>query len=202
MVHGIGIQKKKGKGLIDQEIEETDNVPTDNDTPSPMTPALALLGPSSSTPSSSSSRVRLRRLEDIYNEADVIDSENLLCLHLNEEPLTVEEALQKDVWRTAINEEIRAIEKNKTWKLTSLPIGHKASRVRWIYKIKHSADGQIIQYKAQLVAKGYKQEKGVDYEEVFAPVARFDTVRLILAIVAYHGWQVHQMDVKLAFLIS
>ncbi|GJT15378.1 zinc finger, CCHC-type containing protein [Tanacetum coccineum] len=62
------------------------------------------------------------------------------------------------------------------------------------------AEGKIIKYKARLVAKGYVQEQGIDFDEVFAPVARIETVRLILALAAYHGWQVHHLDVKSAFL--
>nr|GFB38600.1 zinc finger, CCHC-type [Tanacetum cinerariifolium] len=69
-----------------------------------------------------------------------------------------------------------------------------------VYKTKRDAEGKIIKYKARLVAKGYVQEQGIDFDEVFAPVARIETVRLILALAAYHGWQVHHLDVKSAFL--
>ncbi|GKD12058.1 zinc finger, CCHC-type containing protein [Tanacetum coccineum] len=73
-------------------------------------------------------------------------------------------------------------------------------RLKWVYKAKRDEKGKIIKYKARLVAKGYVQEQGIDFDEVFAPVARIETVQLILALAAYHGWQVHHLDVKSAFL--
>ena len=76
----------------------------------------------------------------------------------------------------------------------------KAIGCRWIYKVKYNADGSVNRYKAQLVTKGYAQTHGVDYEETFAPVAKMTTVRTVIALVAANGWQLHQMDVKNAFL--
>ena len=70
---------------------------------------------------------------------------------------------------------------------------------KWIFKIKHVNDN-IEKYKARFVAEGFSQKEGIDYEETFAPVARYTSVRAILAIVASKGWKVHQMDVKIAFL--
>nr|GEX48663.1 reverse transcriptase [Tanacetum cinerariifolium] len=72
--------------------------------------------------------------------------------------------------------------------------------VRWVYKAKKNTKGEVEKYKARLVAKGYKQKHGIDYEEVFAPVARLETIRMIIAIVAQHKWKIYQMDVKSAFL--
>nr|GEW08390.1 ribonuclease H-like domain, reverse transcriptase, RNA-dependent DNA polymerase [Tanacetum cinerariifolium] len=76
----------------------------------------------------------------------------------------------------------------------------KAIGLKWVYKTKRDAEGKIIKYKARLVAKGYVQEHGIDFDEVFAPVAKIETVQLILALAAYHRWQVHHLDVKSAFL--
>ncbi|KAL5575123.1 hypothetical protein UlMin_016822 [Ulmus minor] len=99
-----------------------------------------------------------------------------------------------------MDEEIKAIKKNGTWKLTSLPKGHKAIGVKWVYKTKQNAKGEIKRYKARLVAKGYSQKAGIDYDEVFAPVARLETIRLIISLAAQNKWKIQQMDVKSAFL--
>jgi hypothetical protein len=72
--------------------------------------------------------------------------------------------------------------------------------VKWVYKIKRTVDGGVDRYKARLVAKDYKQKYGIDYEEVFAPVAQLDTVRLLISLAAHHSWKIYQLDVKSAFL--
>ena len=71
---------------------------------------------------------------------------------------------------------------------------------KWIYKIKHAADGSIEKTKARFVASGFSQKEGMDYEETFAPVARYTSIRLVLALAAVMKWKVHQMDVKTTFL--
>ena len=78
--------------------------------------------------------------------------------------------------------------------------GHRAIGLKWVFKLKRNEEGEVVKHKAHLVAKGYVQKQGVDFEEVFAPVARLESVRLLLAIAAYHSWEVHHMDVKSAFL--
>ena len=92
------------------------------------------------------------------------------------------------------------IEQNSTWKLVKLPRGHKAIGLKWVFKVKRDEQGTIVKHKAWLVAKGYVQQQGVDFGEVFAPVARMESVRMLLAVAAQEGWLVHHMDVKSAFL--
>ena len=70
------------------------------------------------------------------------------------------------------------------WTLTTLPAGHKPIGLKWVYKLKKNTEGDVIKHKARLVAKGYVQRQGINFEEVFAPVARLDTVRVILAVAA------------------
>ena len=81
-----------------------------------------------------------------------------------------------------MDEEIKAIVKNYTWKLTTLPKGHKVIDVKWVYKIKINIKGEIKRHKARLVAKGFSQKVSIDYDKVFAPVARFETIRLIISL--------------------
>ncbi|KAF0888371.1 hypothetical protein E2562_014193 [Oryza meyeriana var. granulata] len=89
---------------------------------------------------------------------------------------------------------------NQTWRLVPLPPGHRPIGLKWVYKVKKNAAGEVIKHKARLVAKGYVQQPGMDFDEVFAPVARIESVRLLLALAAQEGWSVHHMDVKSAFL--
>lgn len=105
-----------------------------------------------------------------------------------------------DVWQKAMQSEISSIEKNKTWELTTLPRGHKAIDLKWVFKVKKDQNGEVIKHKACLVAKGYVQRQGVDYDEVFAPVTRLEIVRLLLALAAQQNWEVHHLDVKSVFL--
>jgi len=96
--------------------------------------------------------------------------------------------------------ELLSIRENETWSYADLPKGHRAIGLKWVCKVKRDPGGNIVKYKARLVAKGYAQKQGVDYEEVFAPVARQETVRLILALATQGEWEMHHMDVKSAFL--
>jgi Reverse transcriptase (RNA-dependent DNA polymerase) len=83
-----------------------------------------------------------------------------------------------------MDDEMYVIVKNDTFELTSLPEGHKAIGVKWVYKKKVSPQDEIVKYKAKLVAKDYKQQAGIDYEEVFAPAVRIETIRLLISLVA------------------
>jgi len=114
--------------------------------------------------------------------------------------MNFEEAAQDKKWRDAMDEEIRSIEKNNTWELVSLPKGHKSIGVKWVYQAKKNAKGEIERYKARLVTKGYSQKAGIDYDEVFAPVAHLETIRLIVSLAAQQKWKIHHMDMKSTFL--
>jgi hypothetical protein len=99
-----------------------------------------------------------------------------------------------------MHEEIYFIEENHIWKLVDLPVGHEPIGLKWVFKLKKDAKGVIVKHKARLVAKGYAQKAGIDFDEVFAPVARLDSIRLLVALAARGGWMVHHLDVKSIFL--
>ncbi|XP_019189152.1 PREDICTED: uncharacterized protein LOC109183502 [Ipomoea nil] len=116
------------------------------------------------------------------------------------EPKTYQEAVQHECWRKAMQDEITALERNNTWKLVSLPPSNKPIGCKWVYKVKHKADGTIDRYKARLAAKGYNQTLGVDYLDTFSPVAKMTTIRTLLVVAAAKNWHIHQMDVNNVFL--
>uniref|UniRef100_A0ACD5ZX98 Uncharacterized protein n=1 Tax=Avena sativa TaxID=4498 RepID=A0ACD5ZX98_AVESA len=132
--------------------------------------------------------------------AEQFFDDEVLHLVAGEEPTSFGEAEREDCWRRVMLDELQSIDDNNTWTLTSLPPGHRAISLKWVFKVKKNEHGHIVKHKARLVAKGYVQRQGVDFEEVFAPVARLESVRLILALAAHRGWEVHHMDVKSAFL--
>ena len=126
-----------------------------------------------------------------------IDQEN----HM--EPITYSDVIkshEKDLWLEAMNDEIDSMKRNSVWELCDLPEERKAIGCKWVFKKKLWVDGSIDKFKARLVAKGYIQKEGIDFQKTYSPVAKFASIRIILAIVAHLDLELHQMDVKTAFL--
>eukprot|EP00253_Pinus_taeda_P004205 PITA_04205 len=121
-------------------------------------------------------------------------------LHSIFEPQTYSEAKGTPKWEQAMEAEFQSLQKNHTWTLSDLPTGKKPISCKWVYKVKYKADGTLDKYKARLVARGFSQKEGIDYEETFAPTTKMSTIRLVLALATQFNWKVHQMDVKSAFL--
>ena len=120
-----------------------------------------------------------------------------------DEPTSYAEAMSRPdahLWQAAVNAERESLWKTGTYRLTELPAGRQAIGCRWVFKIKRHADGTIDRCKARLVAKGFSQKEGLDYKETFAPVAKFASIRTLLALAAHEDNEVHQMDVQTAFL--
>ncbi|KAI5324311.1 hypothetical protein L3X38_033384 [Prunus dulcis] len=111
-----------------------------------------------------------------------------------------EEAVKDESWMKAMKDELNMIEKNDTWELVDRSMDKPVIGVQWVFKTKLNLDGSVQKKKARLVAKGYSQKPGVDYNETFAPVARLDTIRTLIALATQKGWQLYQLDVKSAFL--
>ncbi|GJW06676.1 putative RNA-directed DNA polymerase [Tanacetum coccineum] len=116
------------------------------------------------------------------------------------EPSSFEEASKDVNWINAMNNEMHALYENNTWELVDLPYGRKPIGSRWVYKIKYMSTGEIERYKARVVAKGYNQKEGIDYEETFSPVVKMSTVRCLIDLAVQRDWKLYQMDVNNAFL--
>ncbi|KAJ0496011.1 putative RNA-directed DNA polymerase [Helianthus annuus] len=102
-------------------------------------------------------------------------------------------------WERAMKDEMSSLDKNKTWVLVKLPPDKRALQNKWVFRVKEEHDGSK-RYKARLVVKGFQQKKGVDYDEIFSPVVKMTTIRLVLSIVVAEKLHLEQLDVKTAFL--
>lgn len=121
------------------------------------------------------------------------------------EPISYEEATtcseaKSTSWIQAMNEEVSSLKQNKTWTLVVPPTDHPIIDNRWTYKVKTNNDGSIQRFKARLLARGFKQQAGVDYHETFSPVARFNSIRTILSVAASRNLKLQHFDIKTAFL--
>nr|GFA06381.1 hypothetical protein [Tanacetum cinerariifolium] len=122
------------------------------------------------------------------------------CFLSQEEPKRIHQALKDPSWIEAMQEELLQFKMQKVWVLVDLPHRKRAIGTKWVYKNKKDKRGIVVRNKARLVAQGHTQEEGINYEEVFAPVARIEAIRLFLAYASFMGFMVYQMDVKSAFL--
>ncbi|KAL2231966.1 UNVERIFIED_CONTAM: Retrovirus-related Pol polyprotein from transposon TNT 1-94 [Sesamum indicum] len=200
---------KKEREFVDLDISnsgimrpaDTDSVgvQTDETEQTEIEPEPVLEEPitESSTPLALGREPRLRRAPDRY-------SPSLYYLLLSDcgEPECYAEAVNdvhKSKWELAMNDEMNSLKKNNTWELCQLPKGKKALQNRWVYRVKEESDGKK-RYKARLVVKGFQQRYGIDFTDVFTPVVKLTTIRLMLSMVAVENLELQQMDVKTAFL--
>ncbi|KAD4889117.1 hypothetical protein E3N88_21190 [Mikania micrantha] len=122
------------------------------------------------------------------------------CFLSQIEPKKVAEALKDNSWVEAMQEELLQFQRQGVWKTCPLPKGKYAIGTKWVFRNKKDDKGVVIKNKARLVVQGYTQEEGIDYDEVFAPVARIEAITIFLAFAAAKDFKVFQMDVKSAFL--
>ncbi|GJV94994.1 putative ribonuclease H-like domain-containing protein [Tanacetum coccineum] len=158
------------------------------------------------------SSIQTRRMKTSYSEQGFLSAiyegkthQNLhtclfACFLSQEEPKRVSKALSDPSWVEAMQEELLQFKLQKVWIIVDLPKGHRAIGTKWVYRNKKDERGIIIRNKERLVAQGHTQEEGIVNDEVFAPVARIEAIRLFLAYASYMGFMVYQMDVKSAFL--
>jgi hypothetical protein len=137
--------------------------------------------------------LRYRKIHDIIGDhATPLPAQRLfaeLNLTHSGEPTSYEEAKDDPDWQTAMKEELRSIERNGTWELVSPRPGHRPISLKWVFKLKKDEHGAVIRHKARLVARGFVQQEGIDYEDAFAPVARMESVRVLLALATQEGWE-------------
>ncbi|XP_059314889.1 uncharacterized mitochondrial protein AtMg00820-like [Lycium ferocissimum] len=110
------------------------------------------------------------------------------------EPKTYSEAIKDPRWVEAMQQEIQALQSNKTWEIVALPEGKRPIGCKWIYKIKYKASSEVERFKARLVAKGYSQKEGIDYQETFSPVGKMIILRTILALAVSKSWHIYISD--------
>ena len=123
-------------------------------------------------------------------------------MHLEEDPKTYSNAMtsrDSSFWKEAINDEMDSLMSNGTWVLVDLPPSSKPIGCKWVFRRKYNTDGSLQTFKARLVTKGFRQ-KGVDYFDTYAPVARITSIRVLFALASIHDLYIHQMDVKTTFL--
>ncbi|RVW20450.1 Retrovirus-related Pol polyprotein from transposon TNT 1-94 [Vitis vinifera] len=147
-----------------------------------------------------STRERRSTISDDYV---VYLQEHEFDMGLEDDPISVSQVKQSsnsEKWIEAMKDEMKSMKDNGVWDLVELPKGVKPIGCKWIFKTKRDSKGNIVRYKARLVAKGFTQKEGIDYKETFSPVSSKDSFRIIMALVAHYDLELHQMDVKTAFL--
>ncbi|RVW94724.1 Retrovirus-related Pol polyprotein from transposon TNT 1-94 [Vitis vinifera] len=139
----------------------------------------------------------------ISNDYEVYLNECDYDVGLESDPTSYDQAINSEnstLWLYAMEEELKSMKDNEVWDLVELPKIIKTIGCKWIFKTKHDSKGNVEKYKARLVAKGYTQKEGIDYKETFSPVSKKDSLRIVMALVAHFDLELHQMDVKTAFL--
>ncbi|XP_022899289.1 uncharacterized protein LOC111412586 [Olea europaea var. sylvestris] len=197
---------KNGKPLyeLDDRVVLDGSTKVQEETLPPVDPSRNNLSPTPSDRVTSELSLRKSTRKSMPKRHFKIEGKVFLVSPANsEEPSSVQEALScpaKEKWKNAMEEEMESMKSNQVWDLVDLPSGRKAIGNKCVLKIKRRVDGIIERYKTHLVAKDYTQQEGIDYEETFSPVVRFTSIRLLLAIVARLDLELHQMDMKTAFL--
>ena len=144
-----------------------------------------------------------RRSGRISRKPDYLGERVSIAVDDAGDPRTYKQAMKSskaENWKIAITEEYTSLQNHSTWELVDLPEGANLVGCIWVFKTKRKSDGSIDRYKARLVAQGYSQEEGVDFDEVFAPVAKYKSIRTVLAIANQLNLDIRQMDVRSAFL--
>jgi hypothetical protein len=181
------------------EVSEIPNdIPNDEPQQSPAVPS-----PCPAVHNEPIRRSQRDRRPAISNDYVVYMNEDVNDIGKTEDPNSYKEAMMSkhsSEWLNAMNDELKSMSDNDVWDLVEIPDGAKTVGCKWVYKTKHDSNGNIERFKARLVAKGFSQREGIDYNETFSPVSSKDSFRIIMALTAHYDLELHQMDVKTAFL--
>ncbi|GMJ14768.1 hypothetical protein HRI_005146000 [Hibiscus trionum] len=201
------LQRKEEDDSTDKEKPETTQIHVENEFEqrdcSEAEPELEESEPENSEAPTTRQSDRVRRRPNWHSDYFIEGNVAYCLLTEDGEPSTFEEAMNNSdasQWMAAMQEEIEALHKNNTWELVPLPQGRKPIGNKWVFKIKRNGDDQVERYRARLVVKGYAQKEGIDFNEIFSPVVRLTTVRVVLAMCATLNLHLEQLDVKTAFL--
>ncbi|CAJ2671557.1 unnamed protein product [Trifolium pratense] len=181
----------------DQQLGEEVYIPADNDEENDMSQDENL------GEAPESSQVQLRRSNRQRQPSTKYYSDEYVTWTDEGEPEYFQEAMESDEnqkWLDAMNDEMKSLHDNHTYDLMKLPKGKRALENRWIYRVKHESNSESPRYKARLVVKGFRQRKGVDFNEIFSPVVKMSSIRTMLGLAATLGLEVEQMHVKTTFL--
>ncbi|GJY12179.1 retrovirus-related pol polyprotein from transposon TNT 1-94 [Tanacetum coccineum] len=140
------------------------------------------------------------KLNERTLRSQIQSQSNLFCFVSSIEPKNVKEAIQDESWTMAMQEELNQFKKNDVWSLVPLPDNQTIIGTKWVFKNKLDENGVVSRNKARLVAQGYNQQEGIDFDETYAPVARLESIRILFAYTCEHDFKLFQMDVKRAFL--
>nr|GEV09568.1 hypothetical protein [Tanacetum cinerariifolium] len=171
-------------------------VPTTWQNSSNSTNPFSAAGPSNTTASPTHGKSSFKDAFQLFDNPDMLEMEDIT--YSDHDNVGAEANFNN--LETSITEELLQFKMQKGWILVDLPHGKRAIGTKWVYKYKKDERGIVVRNKARLIAQGHTQEEGIDYEEVFAPVARIEAIRLFLAYASFMGFMVYQMDVKSAFL--
>ena len=182
-----------------EEEEEEEGVEQGETQPHP----LEDVGPSQGTDDGESPNPEVRRSERGRIPSKRYPESEYSLLTEDGEPENFQEAIShkdKEKWLFAMQEEMESLQKNHTYEIINLPQGKKALKNKWVFKLKKDGSGKVVKHKARLVVKGFQQKKGIDFDEIFSPVVKMTSIRVILGLVASLNLELEQMDVKTAFL--
>jgi hypothetical protein len=199
---GLGIQEDRGGGADTSEtgLEAQEHRGEDVEAPGTGLGIQEDSGGAADTPETGLGIQEDRGSDDDRQDPNL---EGAAMLAMHDDPTSLAEALAGDdavAWQQAMDEEMASQLENRTWDITDCPRGVRPIPGKWVFVRKRDAQGNVVQYKARFVAKGFRQVAGVDFDEVFAPVSKHATLRALLSKVAAQDLELHQMDIKSAFL--